>query len=77
MTHPPGSPRRRPTAYPLLHLAREAIHGHAMIAERVAEAGQQAAAEHEARRAAAAATRAAAEALAAGAGNEPANPAGH
>lgn len=63
MTHPPGSPRVRPTAYPLLHLARQLVHGHQMIAERIREAGQQAAAEHDARRATAAARRAAAAAL--------------
>lgn len=59
MTHPPGSPRVRPTAYPLLHLAREAIHGHKMIAERVAEAAAHAHAERDARAASAAAVRAA------------------
>ena len=69
MTHPPGSPRVRPTAYPLLHLAREAIRGHQAIAERIREAGQQAAAEHDALRATAAARRAAAPPLEIGAGD--------
>jgi hypothetical protein len=59
MTHPPGSPRVRPTAYPLLHLARHAIHGHKMIAEHAAEVAARAAAEADARRAVDAATRAA------------------
>jgi hypothetical protein len=36
MTTPPlDGPRWRPTAYPLLDLAREAVHGHQAIAERV------------------------------------------
>ena len=59
MTHPPGSPRVKPTAYPLLHLAHKAIHGHKLIAERVAEAAAHAHAERDARAAAAAAVRAA------------------
>jgi hypothetical protein len=38
MTTPPlDGPRWRPTAYPLLDLARKAVHGHQLIAGRVAE----------------------------------------
>ena len=36
-TEPLDGPRWRPTAYPLLDLAREAVHGHAEIAGRAAE----------------------------------------
>lgn len=38
MTTPPlDGPRWRPTAYPLLDLAKEAVRGHAVIAGRVLE----------------------------------------
>lgn len=75
MTHPPGSPRVRPTAYPLLHLAREAVHGHKMIVERIAEHSARAAAEADARRATAAAVRAALAQSHNGTGNDtPAGP---
>lgn len=36
-TEPLDGPRWRPTAYPLLDMAREAVHGHQAIAGRVAE----------------------------------------
>ena len=46
MTTPPlDGPRWRPTAYPLLDLAREAVHGHAEIAGRVREHAERQAAE--------------------------------
>ena len=32
-----AGPRYRPAAYPLLQLAKDAVHGHAMIAEKVRE----------------------------------------
>ena len=48
-------PRYRPAAYPLLQLAKDAVHGHAMIAEKVREHADLVAQE----RAAAAAARAA------------------
>lgn len=58
LTPPPGgTPRLKPTAYPLYDLAKNAVHGHAMIAERVAEDIARVAAEHAERRAAGAAAR--------------------
>lgn len=53
-------PRYRPGAYPLLEIAREAVRGHAAIAEKVREHAQLAAQEHAAQRAARGAERAAA-----------------
>jgi hypothetical protein len=49
-----------PTAYPLLELARGAVHGHRMIAEKVREHAQRAADDLALRRAAGGAARAAA-----------------
>jgi hypothetical protein len=40
-----AGPRYRPAAYPLLQLAKDAIHGHAMIAEKVKEHAQKVAQE--------------------------------
>ncbi|HEY6278455.1 MAG TPA: hypothetical protein VIX86_19240 [Streptosporangiaceae bacterium] len=40
-------PGRHPTDYPLLHLARAAVRGHRMIAERVREHAERAAAERD------------------------------
>lgn len=76
MTHPPGSPRVRPTAYPLLHLAHAAIRGHKMIAERVREHAARAAEDRDARAATAAATRAALAPPAGGASDGTPHPAG-
>ena len=67
----------RPTAYPLLHLARQLVHGHKMIADRIAEHTAQAAAEADARRAVGGATRAALAQSQNGAdGGTPASPVG-
>ena len=55
---PGGTPRLKPTAYPLYELAKNAVHGHAMIAERVAEDIARVAAEHRERQAAGTAARA-------------------
>lgn len=61
-----AGPRYRPAAYPLLQLAKDAIHGHVMIAERIREHAGQAAADRAAAAEVLAAERAADRAAAAG-----------
>lgn len=55
-----AGPRYRPAAYPLLELAKTAVHGHAMIAEKVREHAEAVAQEHAAAAAARAAEKSAA-----------------
>ncbi len=49
---PLTGPRWSPNAYPLLAIAKDAVHGHAMIAEKVREHAEAVAAERAAQRAA-------------------------
>ncbi len=47
---PLTGPRWSPNAYPLLAIAKDAVHGHAMIAEKVREHAEAVAAERDAKR---------------------------